>query len=100
MKKHATPYESNAINKIGKGFRSEVDDRELYCSLASQAEALDTEEGSEMVEGPPGHRLINNAPVSVVASMITNFPKKMKIPEIAVKADKRRTLRIIRENAE
>lgn len=84
---------------MGKGFRSDVDDKELYCPLASQAEEFDTDD-KEMVEGPPGHRLINRAPVSVVASMITTFPSTMKIPEMVVKADRRRMLRIMSENAE
>lgn len=84
---------------MGKGFKSDVDERELYSPLAIQAEELDTED-NEMVEGPPGHRLISRAPESVVASIMTTFPSTMKIPEMAVKAERRRMLRIMREKAE
>ena len=79
---------------MGRGLRSEVDENPL--PLESQAVELDTE-GRVMVLGPPGQRLISSAPVIVVARLITNFPSAMKMPEMAVKADRRSTLRIMRE---
>ncbi len=84
---------------MGKGFRSDVDERELYSLLAIQAEEFATED-IEIVEGPPGHRLMSRAPESVVASIMTTFPSTIKIPEMAVKAERRRMLRIMREKAE
>jgi hypothetical protein len=67
--------------------------------LEIHAVEFDTDE-SVMELGPAGHRFISSAPVIVVASMITTFPSAIKMPEMVVKADKRRTLRIIREKLE